>query len=340
MPKSISVCIANYNGLDFIDACIQSVLLQKVDAPFEIIIHDDASTDASVTHIQQHYPNVKLIISANNVGFCIANNRMAEAASGDYLLLLNNDASLLPDALAALLKAAEDDNQAAIFGLPQYDAETGELLDSGLALDPFLNPVPLKALQRTEVGMISGACLWVPMSLWKSLGGFPAWFDTVGEDLYLCCRARLAGYPVIALGCSGFQHWVGKTLGGSKANQTTLTSNIRRRSLSERNKTFVMAICFPAPLFQVILPIHLTLIMLEGVVLSLLKHRSDIFWQIYLNVPLSLWKYRGYITAYRNVAQSSRRIGLFEFFKVFTWMPHKLRMLGHYGVPVFHVGSK
>lgn len=137
--------------------------------------------------------------------------------------------------MATLFKAAEDDNQAAIFGLPQYDAESGELLDSGLVLDPFLNPVPIKALQRTEVGMISGACLWVPMSLWKSLSGFPPWFDTVGEDLYLCCRARLAGYPVIALGCSGFQHWVGKTLGGEqgKSNHPHIQYPA---ALSERKK--------------------------------------------------------------------------------------------------------
>ena len=69
-------------------------------------MHDDASRDESVEFIRQHYPIVVLIESQENVGFCVANNRMAGRVRGEFLLLLNNDAALWPDALATLLAAA------------------------------------------------------------------------------------------------------------------------------------------------------------------------------------------------------------------------------------------
>ncbi|HYD33543.1 MAG TPA: glycosyltransferase, partial [Methylophilaceae bacterium] len=210
MKPVVSICIANYNGIPIISECLDSVFAQQGDIPVEIIVHDDASTDGSVEFLRRNYPGIRLIESESNVGFCVSNNRMAEAANGEYLLLLNNDAALFPDAIVSLLAKAKDINESAILGLPQYDADSGELLDVGSLLDPFLNPIPNLEPTRTEVGMVMGACLWIPRSLWQSLGGFPEWFGSVGEDLYLCCIARLKGYPVAAAASSGYLHYVGR----------------------------------------------------------------------------------------------------------------------------------
>jgi glycosyltransferase involved in cell wall biosynthesis len=48
----------------------------------EIVVHDDASPDGSALHLREKHPDVKLIASAENAGFCVASNRMA-AACGD-----------------------------------------------------------------------------------------------------------------------------------------------------------------------------------------------------------------------------------------------------------------
>lgn len=114
---------------------------------------------------------------------------------GEFLLLLNNDTALWPDALATLLAAARALGRPAILSLPQYEWETGELLDRDSQLDPLLNPVPNRNPDRHEVGLVMEACLWIPRRLWAELGGFPEWFGSIGEDLYGCGRARLAGYP-------------------------------------------------------------------------------------------------------------------------------------------------
>ncbi len=329
----ISVCIANYNGIGMIDTCIDSILRQDCGTAVEIIVHDDASSDRSVAHIRSCHPGVRLIEGAENAGFCVANNRMAAAAQGEYLLLLNNDATLMPGALDALLDESERLGRPAVLTLPQYDAETGDLLDIGCLLDPFLNPVPNRDLARGDVGMVHGACLWIPKALWNDIGGFPEWFGSVAEDLYLCCRTRLAGHPVRALGVSGYRHRVGQSFGGGKARGGRLSTTFRRRALSERNKTFVMAMTYPAPFMHLILPVHLALLLVEGLLLSILLGRPALLQDIYLPVFGALFHRRYLLRSGRSAAMASRRIAGTDFFSVFDPLPHKLRMLLRHGLP-------
>lgn len=329
----VSVCIANYNGMEVIDDCIRSIVEQMGSVHIEILIHDDASIDGSANHIKTHYTNVTLIESKDNVGFCVANNRLANIARGDYLLLLNNDATLLPDALSTLLTEAQLLNQPAILSLPQYDASSGELLDIGCWLDPFYNPVPNRDPARNDVGMVMGACLWIDRSLWRNLGGFPQWFGSIGEDMFLCCRARLAGHPVRALGTSGYHHRVGRSFGGGKIKAGKLISTYHRRALSERNKTFVLASTCPHPVVAFLLPLHLTLLLFEGTLLSLLRMDSRYMGKIYLPVFSSLFRHHKDVRAMRALVQKNRLLSNTDFFSAFDRWPYKLRMLIKHGLP-------
>lgn len=328
-----SLCIANYNGMATLAACLDSVLKQDDGFPVEIIVHDDASSDESVDFICQHYPQIVLIESRENVGFCVANNRMAARARGEFLLLLNNDAALWPDALAALLAAARALGRPAILSLPQYEWETGELLDRGSRLDPFLNPVPNRNPHQHDVGLVMGACLWIPRCLWAELGGFPEWFGSIGEDLYLCCRARLAGYPVQVVNRSGYRHQVGKSFGGGKVAAGRLATTFRRRALSERNKTFVMALTFPAPIFQIVFPLHLLLLLLEGMLLSLVKRDWRFLGKIYGPVFGALGREWRRLWPLRREIQRSRRLSAWGFWSMFQWIPYKLTALMRHGLP-------
>ena len=333
LPPVVSVCIANYNGMDVIDECLRSVMAQMGNITVEILVHDDASTDESLAYIKTHYPQVALIESVENVGFCIANNRMAERARGQYLLLFNNDAALFPDALQTLLTEAQRLKKPAILTLPQFDATSGQLVDRGCLLDPFFNPVPNLDPKRSDVAMVIGACLWIPKDLWNELEGFPEWFGSIAEDMYLCCRARLAGHAVQALTTSGYRHWQGKSFGGNRVVDNRLTTTFRRRALSEKNKSFVMALTYPAPVFQVIFPIHLGLLVSEGLVLGLIKWKRTLFQEIYVACLISLWQQRGQLLLLRRKIQASRTIGVWQFMSVFRSTPHKLRLLILHGFP-------
>lgn len=330
-----SVCIANYNGIDIIDACIESIRAQDCDFAVEVIVHDDASTDGSVEHIRMHHPDVHLIESTDNVGFCIANNRMVQAAQGIFLVLLNNDAELLPDALRTLHHEAVRVSRDTIFSLPQYDLNSFELIDRGCLLDPFFNPVPNLNPLRKDVAMVIGACLWIPKTLWQELGGFPEWFGSIAEDMYLCCRARLAGYLVQVISTSGYRHSQGRSFGGNRVSKKRLHTTFRRRALSERNKLYVMILCYPIIMLAFWLPVQLLLLWIEGVLLTALKRDSAIWLKIYSPLLPELWRERQRLGKVRRIIHSQRRISYKSFFSSMCLLPRKLGMLIRYGVPRF-----
>lgn len=333
-----TVCIANYNGAEVLDDCLHSVFTQDCEFSFEIIVHDDASTDDSMGIVRERYPTVRIIQSRSNVGFCISNNRMVAEARGQYILLLNNDATLFPDALRTLFAAAQEKIHPAILGLPQYDARTKELVDRGSRADPFLNPIPNLENAQYGIAMVSGACLWIPAVLWERLGGFPEWFGSLAEDMYLCCVARLWGYEVSCVHKSGFLHRQGHSLGGGGkvAAGAPLVTSRKRRILSERNKSFVIVITYPSPIFEGIIILHVLLLFAEGCVLAVIKRDTSILKTIYLATLISLWASRAQLWSARQVIQAQRTQRVGHFFAVFKWIPQKILLLQKHGIPKFH----
>lgn len=328
-----SICIANYNGADLLDACLASVLEQQGEFELEIVVHDDASADESVALLLERYPQVEVLVSEENVGFCVANNRMVARARGEFVLLLNNDAALHRDAIFSLVMASRSEPGERIMTLPQYDWESGELVDRGCLLDPFYNPVPNMDPSRSVVAMTIGACLWLPRQLWENLGGFPEWMGSIGEDLYLCSMARLRGGQVEVLAGSGYRHRQGQSFGGNKAVSGKLQTSVRRRRLSERNKTFAMVVLTPSPLVWLLLILHLGLLAAEGAAMALLRWNLSMAWEIYAGVFVSVVKELKRLRGIRKEVMRARVVTLQDYLRVFTFVPRKLSMLMRYGIP-------
>src|SRR5262249_16377449 len=76
---------------------------------YEIIMVDNASTDASVEFVKSNYPKVKILQLKDNIGFAEANNIGFELSRGDYLFLLNNDTRCDPACLSHLVEALDND---------------------------------------------------------------------------------------------------------------------------------------------------------------------------------------------------------------------------------------
>jgi len=328
----VSICIANYNGEAIIADCIQSLLDQKNAPEFEILVHDDASTDDSLAVIET-YDAVRLIKSVENVGFCISNNRMAAAARGKFILLLNNDARLYPDALETLISESQKHADNVILGLPQYDEATRELVDFGLKLDFFASSVPIRTPTEHDVAMVIGACLWVPRDLWDTIGGFPEWFETNAEDVYLCCYARLLGYEIHVPGRSGFLHMIGHSLGGGKSEDKKLTISVRRRYFSERNRLFVQWLFYPLWLIPLTTIANLAVLTIEAIALSIANRRLGLISDIYVKSQLDAFSGLRQVRRARRQAMASRGISFPGFFRPFTLIPQKLRLLFSSGLP-------
>jgi GT2 family glycosyltransferase len=329
----VSVCIANYNGEAMLRDCIDSVLAQGDTDDIEIIVHDDASTDGSLEFLRAAYPRVRVLASDCNVGFCISNNRMVAAARGKFALLLNNDAALLPGAISALLSKARASQHPGILTLPQFDWWTGALVDRGCLLDPFYNPIPNLDPQRTDVAYVIGACLWLPRDLWQELGGFPEWMESIGEDIYLCCLARLRGVAVQAVPHSGYRHRQGANFGGNRANDNKLISTLRRRRLSERNKAFALVLFSSRMRLAIVLPAHLAALAVEAMIIGIARNNWSQIREIYGGAMLALVRKRRCLWRLRQQIQQSRNTSWHRFYLCFHVWPRKVALLLRHGLP-------
>ena len=111
---SISIILVVYNRAELTLPCLRS-LAESQDVPFELIVVDNDSTDET-TALFDRVDGPRLIRNSKNVYFVRAVNQGAEHARGRYLLLLNNDATLLPGALESLMSTIESSDDIGAVG--------------------------------------------------------------------------------------------------------------------------------------------------------------------------------------------------------------------------------
>lgn len=338
MPASgaqplVSVCIANFNGEKLIDECLASVYAQEFAGRVEILVHDDASTDGSVALLRERHPHVDVITSDENVGYCISNNRLAQRARGEYLLLLNNDAALRTGALEALLRCARDAHAMDVFTLAQYDRSSGALVDRGVRLDLFYTPVPNQATSCSRLAYVQGACLWIRRDAWSQLGGFPAWMGSNAEDLYLCLLARLHGGDIRVAEGGGYDHRQGTSFGGNRVTGGRLQTSYRRRYLSERNRACALLVCTPSWMAWPWFVLDIAALMIEGLLVGVATFNAKVWTRIYLPAVFGALRLVPIMRRARRQVQRERVMGFCKYVQLFDRMPQKLRVLIKHGLP-------
>lgn len=107
MGKKTAVVIPNYNGIEYIDACLRSLEFQTLK-PDRVIVVDNGSDDGSREYVEKEFPWVSLIPLASNTGFCGGvNTGILASRDMDYVILLNNDTRVDPAFTKQLVKAME-----------------------------------------------------------------------------------------------------------------------------------------------------------------------------------------------------------------------------------------
>lgn len=183
----VLVIIVTYNGMKWIEKCLHS--LRQSTHPLTSIVIDNNSTDGTPDYIAKNYPEVVLVRKDYNLGFGQANNvgmRYALDNGFDYVLLLNQDAYLQPDAVVEMLKVADGHNLYSPIHLcgdgKRMDRNFRESLrraDNDL-LDDLLIDGQTNATY--EVGEVCAACWFMPIDIIKTIGGFNPLFFHYGED--------------------------------------------------------------------------------------------------------------------------------------------------------------
>ena len=139
-PK-VTVAILSWNGRQHLETCLAALAAQQdPGVPWEILVLDNGSTDGTAAWMRERWGGdrrVRLLESPVNLGFCAGNNRLAAAADGDAVALLNNDTRPEPGWLGALVEAlaSAPADVAAVSG--QIVDWGGERLDFGRGLMTF-----------------------------------------------------------------------------------------------------------------------------------------------------------------------------------------------------------
>lgn len=228
----LTVQIVNWNAREPLRAALRSILAHPPRFPYEIVVLDNASSDGSVQMLEKEFPEVRLLVSEQNLGFSRGHNLAARAAQGKYLFILNPDTEVIPPALELLVDYAEQHPEVAILG-PKILNPDGSLQYSCRRF-----PNPTAALFRNtplgklfpnnpytrdylmtdwdhnsirEVDWVSGAALFIRRAVYEQLGGFDERFFMYCEDTDLCYRAWQAGYTVVYYPEPKIVHAIGRS---------------------------------------------------------------------------------------------------------------------------------
>lgn len=208
----VSIISALHNNL----ACSQEMLatlLATLPSPsgstppaVEIILFDDASTDNTREWLDSlREPNVVVEGTATNIGFGAANNRAVRSATGEILVLLNNDVVLQPGWFEPLVAGFTRFPDVGMIGNLQYTVADGRLDHRGVHFDllrrPYHDRTPHPRHARRDYSRypaVTAACCAIRRETFLTAGGFDEAFRNGYEDIDLCLR----------LGREGFRHYV------------------------------------------------------------------------------------------------------------------------------------
>jgi len=208
----VSIIIVNYNGKNHLEDCLAS--LEKIDYKnYEIILVDNNSTDKSVEYVKNTYPSITIIKLNRNYGFAEPNNIGAKNAKGDYLLFLNNDTTVNPNFISAMVNVLEQDPQIAICQSLLLKPN-GQVDSSGDFIDTLGRAYSSKEMVSEVKKILSarGASMMVRKESFWDLGGFDKKFFASYEDVDLGWRAWLWGYKIVLVPNSVVYHKGGQTV--------------------------------------------------------------------------------------------------------------------------------
>lgn len=157
MDTRISVSIVTYNPGADINACLDSLRNQTIPL-HEIFVIDNQSTDATVSFVRSTYPECTVIPQNTNLGFGKAHNIAIERSTGEWILVLNQDVVLEPDAIEKMLAYTNDTSIAAIGPKLYISAESKAIDTTGIRKRFYYKYEERNDAQDKKVWGISGAC--------------------------------------------------------------------------------------------------------------------------------------------------------------------------------------
>lgn len=259
MHPLVTIITINYNQLALTCQLLDS--LRKVTYPaVEVIVVDNHSADNPTDVISEQYPEARLIVSEENLGFAGGNNLGIAASRGEYLLFLNNDTEVDPGFLEPLVDLFESNPSAGAASSKILYYDSGETIQyaGSTRIDPFTGRSKrIGYLEKDsgqynyirETDLAHGAAMMVPRRVIDKVGVMPEFFFLYYEEVDWCESIKRAGYKIYFVPGSKVYHKESMSIGkGSTLKTYYMTRNrvlFMRRNTSGLNKvTWILFFLF------------------------------------------------------------------------------------------------
>jgi GT2 family glycosyltransferase len=206
----VSVVIVTYNSARHLSDLLES-LARQTHRSLELIFVDSGSKDDTVERLRREAPSARIIASGENLGYRRGTNRGAELASGEYILVLNDDVELDRRCIELLVETMQDPRVGIATPLITYHQQRDRVNAAGnrLSISGFYSArgkgQDVSAFRdTTRIAAVSGCCFLYRRDVYRRMGAFsrdfdlyPAAWHASYEDVDLSWRIRMAGYEVI-----------------------------------------------------------------------------------------------------------------------------------------------
>ena len=209
MEPTLSYCVVNTNGREFLLACLEAIeRTAPADLEREVLVLDNASDDGSADAVRGLGRDIRLIELDRRTGKAANDSTLLREARGRYCLLLNEDSELRPGAVEALIEALEADPAAAVAGAQLLDSGgrevpcawrfpgVGTALAGALFLHRWLT-VQSKGSVTRRVDWVQSSAMLVRREAAAGVGYLDSDFFVYYDECDLCKRLADAGWRTL-----------------------------------------------------------------------------------------------------------------------------------------------
>jgi GT2 family glycosyltransferase len=231
--------VLSWNGREDTERCLDA--LEKVnEPPVRIVCVDNGSTDGSVEAVRDHHPETHLIENGRNLGFaggCNVGIHWALGQGAEWVVLVNNDAVIAPDAIAGFASAAEQRAEAGVLSGKLYRADRPDRI--WYAGQRFLSWLGYSGRHRGEgrrdgpryqrlspTDRANGALMAISRAAIDRVGTLDEELFAYVEDVDYSLRARAAGFEVLFVPSARAWHRVGASSAAAAHNSYYGTRNM------------------------------------------------------------------------------------------------------------------
>jgi N-acetylglucosaminyl-diphospho-decaprenol L-rhamnosyltransferase len=224
----VSIILVNWQSEDYLRECIASIYDWTHRVQFEVIVVDNASPSGNVETLKALFPKIKLLKSAENLGFAGANNLGFRQSAGDCILFLNPDTRLNSPAIDTMMQQLKRLPSAGIVGCKLLNADlsvqTSSIMRFPRIWDAILQveylrlrwpklwgigPLFSSDKEPSEVEVISGACMLTRREVFEQIGMFSEEYFMYSEDVDLCYHAADVGFKNYYVASATIIHYGG-----------------------------------------------------------------------------------------------------------------------------------